>query len=178
MQTAGFELARSRSRSCVLTDRPTRRRGRVARIELDVYIVHSSKIQYKICMVKSHTKLHPGKKTQPREKFAPSAPHYCPGALHELFIGVAFFGPWGCVLLPWVWVTCATGLAMGNQICSQIPLRIIVARGNSYSGISNLRCMYISDYLLGRIRTDPPRRACEKFWESSMSLANRAPYEP
>ena len=64
-------------------------------------------------------KIHPGKKTQPREKFAPSAPHYCPGALHELFIGVAFFGPRGCVLLPWVWVTCATGLAMGNQICSQ-----------------------------------------------------------
>ena len=28
---------------------------------------------------------------------------------------------------------------MGNQICSQIPLRIIVARGNSYSGISNRR---------------------------------------
>ena len=82
--------------------------------------------------------MHPGKKTQPREKFAPSAPHYCPGALHELFIGVAFFGPWGCVLLPCVWVPCATGLAMGNQICSQIPLRIIVARGNSYSGISNL----------------------------------------
>ena len=63
--------------------------------------------------------MHPGKKTQPREKFAPSAPHYCPGALHELFIGVAFFGPWGCVLLPCVWVPCATGLAMGNQICSQ-----------------------------------------------------------
>ena len=67
---------------------------------------------------------------------------------------------------------------MGNQICSQIPLRIIVARGNSYSGISKCSYMYISDYLLSRISTDPPRWACEKFWKSVMSLANRAPYEP
>ena len=52
---------------------------------------------------------------------------------------------------------------MGNQICSQIPLRIIVARGNSYSGISNIRCMLISDYLLVRIHTDPPWWACEQF---------------
>ena len=71
MQTAGFELARSRSRSCVLTDRPTRRRGRVARIELDVYIVHSSKIQYKICMVKSHTKCTQAKKRNPEKSSLP-----------------------------------------------------------------------------------------------------------
>ena len=77
----------------------------------------------------------------------------------------------GCVLLPCVWVTCATGLAMGNQIC-------FVAIVNLYSDISNRDYMYISGYMLGRIRTDPPRRACEKVWKSVMSLANRAWYEP
>ena len=45
---AVFEPTRARARSCVLTDRPTRRRGRVARIELDVYIIHSSISQYRL----------------------------------------------------------------------------------------------------------------------------------
>ena len=42
MQTAGFEPARARARSRVLTNRPTRRRGRVTRTELGVYIVHNN----------------------------------------------------------------------------------------------------------------------------------------
>ena len=88
------------------------------------------------------------------------------GRVLSLLVWVAFFHP--STAEAW------RGLAMGNQICSQIPLRIIVARGNSYSGISNRRCIYISDYLLGRISTDPPRWACEKVWKSVMSLANRA----
>ena len=175
MQTAGFEPARARARSRVLTNRPTRRRGRVARIELGIDVVHSSISQYKICMVKSHTNETQVRKRNPEK--SPSRPRTndrgtpdFPGPVLSLLVWVAFFHP--STAEAW------RGLAMGNQICSQIPLRIIVARGNSYSGIIEFTCIYIFDYLLGRISTDPPRWACEKFWKSVMSLANRAPYEP
>ena len=64
------------------------------------------------------------------------------------------------------------GLAMGDQICSPIPVRIIVAIGNLYSYISKCSCTKMYDYLLSRIRTDPPRRARQKFWKSVMSYVN------
>ena len=82
-----------------------------------------------------------------------------PGPVLSLLVWVAFFHP--STAEAW------RGLAMGNQICSQIPLRIIVARGNLYSGISNRRCMYISDHLLCRISTDPPRWPVKNFGKVS-----------
>ena len=51
---------------------------------------------YKICMMKTHTKMHPGDRTQPREKFTTIEPvsstNFFPG-LRFFTLGVAFCCP-------------------------------------------------------------------------------------
>ena len=87
MHCTGVRTPARAVRSCVLTIEPTRRRTSSRTliqqyiyacilVLYTVYAMHCTyythlygRTTYKICMMKTHTKMHPGDRTQPREKF-------------------------------------------------------------------------------------------------------------
>ena len=97
--------------SCVLTIEPTRRRTSSRTliqqyiyicilVLYTVYAMHGNYYTHlygrttcKICMMKTHTKIHPGDRTQPREKFTSPAPYSTidPVPSTNFFPGLRFF---------------------------------------------------------------------------------------